>query len=358
MSPPLMQRFQHDFNVVARLQPNMPQAYQWGLRLLSIRWPREAWYRRWRYLCEKTPFTFSLLTRQSARELGALRGQYDLIIQFGAVFSPGVALEQPLFVFTDSCRWLSSRNTHDEVSHFRSPADEARWLALEGAVYRAASRVFVGTEFVRRALVEHYHVGERQVVLSGFGAEAEFGNCYEKVFDGRTIVYIGKGDFQKKGGILLIQAFEHVRREIPTAVLHIVGQDSLPPAPGVVNHGFMRDRHRIVELMRSAHVFALPSLVDRNPISILEAMATATPCVASDYGAMPELVGDAGLIAPCNDVDALTRTLLTILRDHELARRLGTAGRRRFEEKYNWDTVWQIVRSEMLSAIASKQAAA
>ena len=80
-----------------------------------------------------------------------------------------------------------------------------------------------------------------------------------------------------------MQAFEHVRREIPDAQLHVVGQDRLPHAEGVVNHGFVRDRARILGLMRAAHVFALPSLVDRNPISLLEAMAafSRAPCNAA-----------------------------------------------------------------------------
>jgi glycosyltransferase involved in cell wall biosynthesis len=108
----------------------------------------------------------------------------------------------------------------------------------------------------------------------------------------------------------------------------------------------------LVALMRSAHVFALPSLVDRNPISILEAMAAATPCIASDYGAMPGMVGDAGIITPCNDADALAVALLKLLLDKNLARTLGERGRRRFKEIYNWDSVWQVIRREMQEVLA------
>jgi glycosyltransferase involved in cell wall biosynthesis len=109
---------------------------------------------------------------------------------------------------------------------------------------------------------------------------------------------------------------------VPDAVLHIVGQDRLPTTAGVLNHGLVHDRQRIVSLMRSAHVFALPSLVDRNPISVLEAMAASTPCVTSDYAAIPEILGGAGIAVPCGDVDALTQALLSILGDRALAMRL------------------------------------
>jgi glycosyltransferase involved in cell wall biosynthesis len=345
--PPLLQRFREEFDIVATLSPRMPPLHEWRYRLLSARWPRHAWYRKWRYYVEKTPSAFRLLTRESARLLRALEDQYDVILFLGAMFAPGAGEGKPLFVFTDSCRWLSSRNVHDEISHFQGARDEAEWFALEERVYRSAARVFVGSHFVRDALIAHYGVSPERAVVSGFGAGIGFGEPYEKLFDGRTILYIGKGDFEKKGGALLLRAFEKVRREVPKARLHLVGQDRLPRVDGVVNHGFVRDRDCIVSLMRSAHVFALPSLVDRNPISLLEAMAASTPCIVSDYGAMPELLGNAGIVARCNDVDGLAAALVKLLRDGSLARSLGEFGRRRFEHTYNWDTVWRVIAREL-----------
>lgn len=351
--PPLMQRFREDFQIVAIMQPELPRFYRLWSLIRSVRRSRVAWYRRWRYLLEKTPAAFRKRTRESMRQLRKLGGEYDVILFGGATFAPCVSIEKPLFVFADFCRRLSSLNPHDEASHFRSAAEEAQWLEYEGNVYRAAVRVFVGSEFVRRALIEHYGVTPDKVIVSGFGAGLGFGEPYEKQFDGRTILYIGKGDFEKKGGTLLLDAFQIVRRDVSDAVLHIVGQDRLPKAPGIVNHGFVRDRQRLVALMRAAHVFALPSLVDRNPISVLEAMAAFTPCVTSDYAAIPEILGNAGIAVPCGDANALARALIEILRDRVLAERLGAEGRRRFEERYNWDRVWEIIRVEMSAAVRS-----
>jgi glycosyltransferase involved in cell wall biosynthesis len=354
MFPPLMQRFKEEFEIVATFRPRLPAAYTLACLLFTIRWPRHVWYRRWMHYLEKTPTAFRMLTRSSHRELRAWEGKYDVILFMGAMYAPSLKVTRPLFIFTDSCRWLSARNVHDSISHFRNAREESEWLALESAVYRSASRVFVGSEFVRKALIEHYNVPPNKAVVSGFGAGFGFGDPYEKVFDGRTILYIGKGDFEKKGGTVLLEAFERVRAEIPQAVLHIVGQDRLPNLPGVVNHGFVRDRQKIVSLMRAAHVFTLPSLVDRNPISILEAMAAGTPCVASDYGAIPDLVGDAGLIAPCSDVAALAAALIRILRDEPLSRRLGAVGRQRFEQVFNWETVWRVIKTEIHAALAEQ----
>jgi len=67
---------------------------------------------------------------------------------------------------------------------------------------------------------------------------------------------------------------------------------------------------------------------------------------------MPEMVGDAGLVAPCNDVDALAAALIRILQDADYARTLGERGRRRFEQIFNWDSVWNIVSREIRTALA------
>jgi glycosyltransferase involved in cell wall biosynthesis len=351
MFPHLMQRFRDEFDIVASITPHISPWYAWWYRLVSMRWPRHVWYRKWRYHLEKTPTSFRMLSKDFARQIAKLDDQYDVILFLGAMFSPGEHKGKRLFVFTDSCRWLSSRNVFDEISHFANPVDEKTWFALEGQVYNTASRIFVGSDFVRDALISHYNVRPESAVTTGFGAAAAFGEPYEKKFDGNTILYIGKGDFEKKGGMLLMKAFERVRDTLPSAQLHIVGQDRLQDAKGVINHGFVSDRARLVELMRSAHVFALPSLVDRNPISILEAMATSTPCIASDYGAMPGMVDNAGIITPCEDVEALASALINILSDHELARKLGENGRRRYETIYNWDSVWHVIQHEMNVAL-------
>ncbi len=353
MFPPLLARFQQEFEIAVNIAPAMPRWLERFHMLHTVRWPRVRWYRAWRHAVEKTPGAFRARTRATEARLASLRQSYDAIFFFGAMSAPGTTIDKPLFVFTDSCRWLSSRNRHDTISHFKSPREEAQWLELEGGVYRAAQRVFCGSEFVGRALVSAYGLPPENVVVTGLGAGGAFGEPYEKRFDGKTIFYIGKGDFERKGGVVLIKAFERVRREIGDATLHIVGQDSLRSSDGIISHGFVRDRQKVLELMRAAHVFALPSLIDRNPISVLEAMASGTPVVASDYGAIPELVGDAGLTVPCGDVDETASALLKILRDPALSARMGAAGRQRYLNTYNWDSVWEKISRDIHALLES-----
>lgn len=68
----------------------------------------------------------------------------------------------------------------------------------------------------------------------------------------------------------------------------------------------------------AATVFVLPSLYEGFGIPLLEAMATGTPVIASSSSSLPEIVGDAGLIVPPTDAEALGDALLRLLNNAEL----------------------------------------
>ncbi len=351
MFPPLMERFRQEFDIVGVFSTDIPLFYRWLFLLRSFRLPKAAWRRRWYHYREKTAFAFLARTRSNAEWFGAHAGQFDIILHFGAVNAPSFQIDRPMFIFTDSTRGLSSRNEYDEVSHFLDSDEQREWLGLEGSVYRVATRIFVGSQFVKNSLVTDYGVAEERVFPTGFGAGLGHAGIYEKHFDRRSVLFIGKGDFEKKGGTLLMEAFKQVRERVPDATLHLVGQDRVPEMPSVVNHGFVADRARLRELMKSAHVFVLPSLTERFGIALIEAMAASTPVIASDYGALPEIVGDSGMVVRRNDPDGLAQAIVRLLTDTALAKQFGENGRRRFEQKYNWDSVWAQMKTEIYRAV-------
>ena len=67
-----------------------------------------------------------------------------------------------------------------------------------------------------------------------------------------------------------------------------------------------------------------------------EAMACGTPLVATDGGALPEVVGDAGRIVPRKDPDALASAIAELLRDDQQRAALAVAGRNRIVECFSW----------------------
>ncbi|HEY9016195.1 MAG TPA: glycosyltransferase [Gemmatimonadales bacterium] len=76
-------------------------------------------------------------------------------------------------------------------------------------------------------------------------------------------------------------------------------------------------------------------------ISISEASACGIPVVGATAGGIPDAVraGETGLLVDSTDLQAVTATVDTLLRDRQLAQRLGRGGRKAVEEYFNWDRV-------------------
>jgi glycosyltransferase involved in cell wall biosynthesis len=90
------------------------------------------------------------------------------------------------------------------------------------------------------------------------------------------------------------------------------------------------------EVLRAADVFALPSVAEGMSNSLLEAMATALPCVASDIGGNQDLLGpgDAGVLVGGGSPERWAASLIGLLNDEESRGRLGVRARRRVDEEF------------------------
>ena len=108
-----------------------------------------------------------------------------------------------------------------------------------------------------------------------------------------------------------------------------LGLDSVVRLAGV--------RTDVPELLAAADLFVLSSRSEGLPLSILEAMATGLPVVASRVGGVPEVVvdGETGLLVPPGDPGSLARAIERLLDDSALRRRLGAAGRARVAEHFD-----------------------
>ncbi|MCB1942809.1 MAG: glycosyltransferase family 4 protein [Candidatus Accumulibacter sp.] len=100
------------------------------------------------------------------------------------------------------------------------------------------------------------------------------------------------------------------------------------------------DNAAIPALYAAADCLVNASTVDNMPISILEAFASGVPVVSTAAGGIPDLVeqGVSGLLVPVGDHQAMTRELLRVLQDAQLAAGLRAAGLRQ-AQRYAWPQV-------------------
>ncbi|HXP99928.1 MAG TPA: GT4 family glycosyltransferase PelF [Solirubrobacteraceae bacterium] len=87
-------------------------------------------------------------------------------------------------------------------------------------------------------------------------------------------------------------------------------------------------------VVRDADVMLMTSISEGLPMSILEAMAQARPVVATAVGGVPEVLRGCGIVQPPGDVHALATGVVTLLRNPQLARRLGQRGFERVHRVY------------------------
>lgn len=107
---------------------------------------------------------------------------------------------------------------------------------------------------------------------------------------------------------------------------HRLGMDK-----SVIFCGSISNRE-LVTYYHEADLFVLPSLHESFGLVFLEAMACGLPIVSTDVGAIPEVVGDAGILVRPKDATALSKAILKILKNEGRRKELTQNGKRRVEE--------------------------
>jgi len=164
---------------------------------------------------------------------------------------------------------------------------------------------------------------------------------------------------EEKGILDLLQAATTVIEAIPNAQLLIVGPydeekpDALRPDVAerygvAANCRFVGMRNDMPELYALMDVLVLPSYREGFPRAPMEASAMGVPAMATDIRGCREAVvhGENGLLFPVGDADALAQSLIELLQDDERRARMGEAGRRIAEDRFDEQKVFDRVLSE------------
>ena len=164
---------------------------------------------------------------------------------------------------------------------------------------------------------------------------------------GAPVVICVAGFREEKDHATLLRAFRTVVDARP-AVLRLVGDGPERAAAEALTRElgledsveFLGDRSDVERLLADADVFVLASYAVENlPFAVLEAMAAGLPVVATDVGALAELVRDGvtGALVPARDPEALAGAVTGLLADSDRARALGLAGRAHLQAEFGYD---------------------
>ena len=98
------------------------------------------------------------------------------------------------------------------------------------------------------------------------------------------------------------------------------------------------DRENVPELLRMMDIFLLPSLAEGISNTVLEAMASRLPVIATRTGGTPELIddGENGLLVPVGDAKALAMSIAKMCVDSAMIKTMGMRGYEKVKVQFNW----------------------
>lgn len=276
--------------------------------------------------------------------------------QVTSLFSAGLMRKLPSVISLDA-----TPMQYDELGKYYGhvPSGNSQLEQLKRRLniraFKAARKIVTWSEWTKRSLVDHYSVAPEKVTVIPPGIDTEKWKLPEPDQDPSRpihLLFVG-GDFERKGGMLLLEAFANVVKST-NVHLHIVTKtegvgDGMPGVSVYRNVGPNSDK--LLELFTLADIFVFPTLADCLPLAVLEALAAGRPIITTDVGALPEAVthGETGLVVPVHNPAALADAIRTLATNSELRIKMGHRARavalQNFDARTNYQRLVDVVKS-------------
>ncbi|MBP2324538.1 glycosyltransferase involved in cell wall biosynthesis [Kibdelosporangium banguiense] len=258
------------------------------------------------------PLAFSLRVR---RHLAARRGEFDVVhdnqsLGYGLLGIRGVPVMATI---------------HHPVSiDSEMTSGSQRWYRFTRMQRRVAQRlplVLTVSSASRAEIISRMDVRPARIRVTPLSADRIFRPG--KPVPGR-IVCVASADEPLKGLDYLLAAFAEARRQRDCELL-VIGRPK-PARQSDATFVANLPAAEYAELIASAEIVCVPSLFEGFSLPAVEAMACGVPVVATTGGALPEVVGNGGMLVPPGDSAALARALTDLLADSAARARAGQAG--------------------------------
>ncbi|WP_245860597.1 glycosyltransferase family 4 protein [Candidatus Chloroploca asiatica] len=227
---------------------------------------------------------------------------------------------------------------------------------LSRVCFDLARHIVVWSDWAKQGLIDEYVVPAEKITVIPPGVNVrEWLRPTPLKPDGHQlkILFVG-GNLERKGGLLLLEAFRSLRHH--GIELHLVTRDPVAPEPGVfVYHDMQPNSDRLKALYHCCDIFALPTYGDCLPMVLSEAGAAGMATVSTRVGAIPEVVrhDETGLLVEPGDGAGLTLALQQLVLNPALRLRLAHAAVAHIRQAYDLQ-----VNSRRLLELLKHEAAA
>lgn len=247
------------------------------------------------------------------------------------------------------------RHIHTEHSNIKKK--RRGWV--ERLLIHFTDRIVCVSDDVKRSMIEHQGISSEylNVIYNGVDTNRFCPNSFKRklykdelgIKHDALIIGIVARLAPVKDHSTLLKAFSKVSENIPEAILLIVGDGELKHTLikqtseiGLENNVyFLGERQDIPDLLNVMDIFVLSSLSEGHNMSLLEAMSTGLPVVATDVGGNSEVIVDGvtGFLVPSESPNILGEKIGTLLREEKLRLQMGKNGRKRAERYFNTNSM-------------------
>jgi len=247
--------------------------------------------------------------------------------------------------------------------HDLSPLEHPEWFRRSFAAWyrlflpilaRRVRRVFTPSEYVKQKVVKRFGIRNVMVTPNGVDSSVFHPGATQGKLDVPDCYILFVGSLEPRKNVeLLLQAWNAIKDHFKETWLMIVGSRGHVFRSMSVSQrmervcflGYVEDEV-LAGLYANATVVVLPSKDEGFGLPALEAMASGTPVIVSDSGALPEIVGEAGLIFCLSNPVGLHHTLRQCLTDAGLRSVLREKGLARAAQ-FTWQAAAEVVLSNL-----------
>lgn len=307
---------------------------------------------RWlpiQYQGGRVPWTITGSLRARSA-LGSVLQEVDAIFMHTATLAPLTAdffRRKPTILSADGTP-LNKRGMRHEYGlgqEMRGAGRTKRRLYRE--VFARASGFVAWSNWAKQSFVDDYGCREEDVIVIPPGIDTEQYSSVARNNEVPRILFVG-GDFERKGGELLLKVFcERLRHR---AELVLVTRSEVRSEPGVrVHRNVAPNSPELLSLYREADIFVLPTRADCYSLVCMEAAASGLPLVATRVGGIPDIVreGETGHLLDVDDAAGLGDILLALVSDPSGRRRMGSNSRedalKRFDSRENARRLFEFI---------------
>lgn len=230
-----------------------------------------------------------------------------------------------------------------------------RWhsfLDMQAKVVKQLDHIVTVSERSRLDIAAAFDVPEKSIELVYNGIDTSvFKPLPEVAKNPWRIMATASADAPLKGLRYLLEAYASLLDKYPQLELLVVGK---PKPDGETQKRLQQlnidqrvrfvsgiSTDNLVKHYAEASMVVVPSIYEGFGLPAGEAMACAVPVISTNGGALPEVVGDAGLIVDTADSQAIAENIERLLNDKALARQLAKAGRERILKLFCWSVAAQ-----------------